>query len=186
MAYSLPHSPTRRSALSLVASVVFSILIVAAVIGGYGLGRLSAPASTLIASSTLLTTGVNSTTFTLISYSVRTATNIETVTSTITTALFPQNEVVTERIIQATYFFYPIVIAENCGQVGGGSISLSTGTFTSYVATTSAALGTTLTLTLLNYTINTSYTLTENSLAVTYTITNSTTTYTSIHCEAIS
>ena len=116
---------------------------------------------------------------------VSVSTSVSTFSSTETVLLFPQNEVVTEEIIQVMVEFYPVVNAANCGIVGGGSISLSTGSLTSYVATTTASVGTTTTVTIPDYTVTTAATITENSLAVTHTITNSTTTYTSIHCRVI-
>jgi hypothetical protein len=116
-----PFANYRRPALSRVASIILCVLIVAAAIGGYSLGRLPAPASSLTASSTLVTTVVNSTTLSFTFYATATvvsvSTSVSTFSSTATVFLFPQNEVVTEEIIQVTTEFYPVIIAANCGTV---------------------------------------------------------------------
>jgi len=126
------------------------------------------------------------TTLLLTQTSISTITGNRTVTLIQTTTL-PPNEVITKVVNFVEYILFPVVTSTNCGvQSGGGSLGITTITEISYVATTTASLGTTVTV--YNHeTTNSVYEITDNNLASTYAsvIGNSTTVTTTV-CETLS
>jgi hypothetical protein len=113
-----------------VVALVIVVTIIALAFGtilGYG---ISSGKTTLIATQTFTST----------------ATSVRTVTLTQTSTL-PPNEVITKVIIFQECTLYPVIYTTNCVALYvGGPLSVSSATETSYIATTTASTGTTVTV----------------------------------------
>jgi hypothetical protein len=138
-----------------VVALVIVVTIIALAFGtilGYGI--FSGKTTTLMATQTFSST----------------ATSNRTVTLTQTTTL-PPNEVVTKVIIFQVYTLYPVIYSTNCvAQNAGGSLGITSSTETSYIGTTTASAGTTVTV-YDHENISSVYIAAENNLTTaTYTI----------------
>ena len=165
-----------------VAAIAILVAIISLALGASIVYGLSSSAKTITVTSTLTPPAISHySTATVTSYSIsnRTVTLMQLTT-------LPPNEVVTKVIIFETYVLYPVVYLTNCGTQYGGSLSFVSTTLTSYIATTTASEGTTITI-YDHETTNGFYSYTNNNLAITtYTTVMSNSTVTTIVRETIS
>jgi len=102
--------------------------------------------------------------------------------------ILPPNEVVTKVIIFQDFILYPVIISKNCSVQNAPTLGSTSATETSYIATTTGSIGTTVTVyDHTTQTISPFYEYADSSLTIsTYTTAIGNSTVTTTVCETIS